>query len=102
MSAHERASRVSKTTAELRRCPACGMEVDDRSLDLCPLCFYDLESPPPDTGFDAGPLATEHPRVSADFASPVSLVGRSGLDAVIALIPLIVLVLVLVVALIER
>ena len=100
MTMREAAVETSRTPAEPRRCPACGMGIDDSSLELCPLCFYDLDGAPPE-GFDDGPSASAPSAGVA--ASRVS--GRGGpcaLDAVIAAIPLIVLILVLVVALIER
>jgi hypothetical protein len=76
------------------------MGIDDSSLELCPLCFYDLDGPRPDeTGFDEvlAPEASRTPGIQ-----PISLGSPLGLDALIAIIPLIVLMVVLAVALIER
>ena len=79
-----------------RVCPACGMGVDDASLEQCPLCFYDLAAPPPATS-EAAVLERE-----STPAPTTEGPNLSGLDVAIALLPLVVLLVILFVAISEK
>ena len=103
MTIGERAVGTSRAPLEPRLCPACSMGIDDSALELCPLCFYDLDGPRPEASFDDRPLEPETSVAEALPARRVSVGGGpSSLDVLIAVVPLIVLIVVLAVALIER
>ena len=76
-------------------CPACGMGVDDLSLERCPLCFYDLGAPPPET---SETVISE----SSTLATTAHLSTLSGLDILMALLPLLVLLVILFLAVSEK
>ena len=78
-----------------RACPACGMGVDDPSLEQCPLCFYDLAAPPPETSEPVIPEGESPP-------DPIRDRPISGLDIAIALLPLVVLLVILFLAISEK
>lgn len=79
----------------MRACPACGMGVDDPSLEHCPLCFYDLAASPPE---GSEPVVLDGD--SVPDPTPIRLI--SGLDVAIAVLPLVVLLVILFVAISEK